>query len=123
MESSTGAQEPSETSLDEVSRLTLEQYKLEAEIVKAKQATYEREAELEYRAKRYAESRRIAHMEAQIRSVIAGILVLATFLIIAYGMMREIQPDALAQYLAPVTGLAGIAVGYFFGRGSTENVE
>jgi hypothetical protein len=28
--------------------------------------------------------------------------------------------EAVTQYMAPITGLAGIAVGYFFGRASNQ---
>jgi hypothetical protein len=55
------------------------------------------------------------------RMLIAAALVLAVILAVFYGLIRGIQPGDYAQYIAPISALAGLAVGYFFGRStSTE---
>jgi len=49
-----------------------------------------------------------------ITAVLVGILGVAIFI----GIAKGISPQILTQYLTPVSGLAGIAIGYFFGRGT-----
>ena len=86
----------------------------------------EREAlreEREYNARAYRDTSRVATLEAYIRAILAGILVIGTIAAVFVGIVRGISGSDLSQYLAPITGLAGLAVGYFFGRGSVGQGE
>jgi len=65
--------------------------------------------------------RDVTRLEANMRACLAGALVVGTLLIVAYGVIAERPAAVLVQYLAPVTGLAGLAVGYFFGQASSGN--
>lgn len=56
--------------------------------------------------------------EARLRGMLAVLLVLGSMGGVLYGLFKQMDPESLTQYLAPVTGLAGIVVGYFFGRES-----
>jgi hypothetical protein len=49
------------------------------------------------------------------RFVLALILVLATVIIVVVGVIQQMDPQDLHQYLSPITGLTGAAVGYWFG--------
>jgi hypothetical protein len=60
--------------------------------------------------------RRVEAVEAYMRVGLASILVIGTLATVLVGILLHISPQNLAQYLAPVSGLAGIAVGYFFGK-------
>jgi len=44
--------------------------------------------------------------------LIVGAIVAYSF----YGMVTHMAPQSLVQYLAPITGLAGAVIGYWFGR-------
>ena len=88
----------------------------------------EREQEMKVEATaREVEARRLAadrdaklrSFEAWVRFVLALFLILGTVLTLFYGLIRGLPASDLSQYLAPVSGLAGIAVGYFFGRESS----
>jgi hypothetical protein len=61
-------------------------------------------------------SRDVTQLEAYMRAFLAAALVLGTLSIVAYGVIARRPADVLVQYLAPITGLAGLAVGYFFGQ-------
>ena len=55
------------------------------------------------------------------RMLIAAALVAAVILAVFYGLIQGVQPGDYSQYIAPISALAGLAVGYFFGRStSTE---
>ena len=60
--------------------------------------------------------RRVEAVEAYMRVTLASLLVIGTLGAVFVGIVVRINPQNLAQYLAPVSGLAGIAVGYFFGK-------
>jgi hypothetical protein len=38
-----------------------------------------------------------------------------------YGMVTHMPPESLVQYMAPITGLAGAIIGYWFGQREGEN--
>jgi len=59
-------------------------------------------------------------VEATVRSVLAGILLIGSVGGVFYGVASGTPAQELTQYLAPITGLAGIAIGYFFGRQSQQ---
>jgi hypothetical protein len=59
---------------------------------------------------------RLVFIESIMRAVLAAILVFGTVGAVFYGIWEGVDSDTLSQYLAPVTGLAGLAVGYFFAR-------
>jgi hypothetical protein len=56
--------------------------------------------------------------ETIVRFTLALLLVLGSVLGVFAGIVAGLGADEVAQFLAPITGLAGIAVGYFFGRAS-----
>jgi hypothetical protein len=53
-----------------------------------------------------------------VRFGLALILVVGSVGGVIVGIAVGLQASTIAQFLAPITGLAGIAVGYFFGRSS-----
>lgn len=59
--------------------------------------------------------------EHRVRAGLAALLVLGAVGGVVWGIARGLPAEELAQYLAPISGLAGIAVGYFFGRQSSSN--
>jgi hypothetical protein len=62
----------------------------------------------------YAEERRVA-VDGRFRGGLAYLIIIALIGITAMGAWRRMPPGDLAQYLSPLTGLAGLAVGYYFG--------
>src|SRR5215469_5477856 len=93
----------------EIRRLQLEQTRADQDALKS---------EREYNAIAYRDTNRVATLEAYMRAALAAILVVGTIAAVFVGILRGITGSDLAQYLAPITGLAGLAVGYFFGRGA-----
>jgi hypothetical protein len=71
----------------------------------------------------YAQRARVAWIEAWIRAGLAVLLVAGTVAAVFLGIAMRLDPEQLAQYLAPITGLAGLAVGYIFGRGAASGGE
>ena len=63
---------------------------------------------------------RFRTVETTVRSVLAGILLIGSVGGVFYGVASGTPAQELTQYLAPITGLAGIAIGYFFGRQSQQ---
>jgi hypothetical protein len=55
-------------------------------------------------------------LEARYRAGLAAALVAGTVAGVMFGIVKGLPAQELTQYLAPVSGLAGIVVGYFFGR-------
>ncbi|MBF6464267.1 hypothetical protein IU427_03610 [Nocardia beijingensis] len=55
-------------------------------------------------------------LEARYRAGLAAALVAGTVAGVIFGIIKGLPAQELTQYLAPVSGLAGIVVGYFFGR-------
>jgi hypothetical protein len=43
-----------------------------------------------------------------------------SLVIIVVGIIRQIPASDLAGYVAPISGLAGLAVGYYFGTAGGE---
>jgi|SRR5215467_180491 len=108
------AKNPEESPTNEVNLTVDEEIRLREIQLKEKQD------ERDYQARAYQDTNlgRLSLLEAYMRSGLAGILVLGTIAAVFVGIIRGIPGSDLSQYLAPVTGLAGLAVGYFFGRGS-----
>lgn len=50
------------------------------------------------------------------RFFLAGVLVLAVVVGVLAGVQSGVEPATLVQYLSPINGFAGLAIGYFFGR-------
>lgn len=65
-----------------------------------------------------------AEQASQLQTFFRGVpLILIVVAVIGYplyAMIYQIPPQDLAQYVAPITGLAGAMVGYWFGSGSTS---
>lgn len=59
---------------------------------------------------------RLKTRETNVRFAIAMILILGAVVGVFAGIVSGMDASEVAQYIAPITGLAGIAVGYFFGR-------
>lgn len=59
-----------------------------------------------------------AGRETLVRFALAMILVIGAVGGVLAGVLLSLDADQVTQYMAPITGLAGIAVGYFFGRAS-----
>lgn len=68
-------------------------------------------------AKEEAEARNKI-LESRYRAGLATALVAGTVAGVMFGIVKGVPAQELTQYLAPVSGLAGIVVGYFFGRES-----
>ena len=60
---------------------------------------------------------RVRWFDVRVRSALAFTLVFGTLTIVAVGLIRGTPTNELGGYLAPISGLAGLAVGYYFGRG------
>ena len=80
--------------------------------------TMAREQELQLQARQAERSDVFQGRETLVRFTIALILVMGAVFGVLFGIIEGLNADEVAQYLAPITGLAGIAVGYFFGRAS-----
>jgi hypothetical protein len=61
----------------------------------------------------------MADRETRVRFALALLLVFGSVTGVFVGIVAGLPADQVAQFRAPITGLAGIAVGYFFGRAST----
>jgi hypothetical protein len=59
--------------------------------------------------------------EARVRLSLALILLVGAVGGVIIGLLLHLPAGELSQYLAPISGLAGIAVGYFFGRESSQH--
>lgn len=88
-----------------------------------RRAVEEREAEHQMRAKVFQAESRIAVLEAYMRAGLAALLVAGLLFAVLFSVLKDVNPSDVAQYLAPISGLAGLAVGYFFGRGSSRGTE
>jgi hypothetical protein len=75
-----------------------------------------REAELNQTLKLRSRELRVKTIEVYFRTLITAILVLILAAAIFVGILKKIPAQDMAEYLAPISGLAGIAIGYFFGR-------
>jgi hypothetical protein len=93
-----------------------DQYQRELHAQEYQAAANRRELEAEAEAK--ANEYKLATRETNVRFAIALILVLGAVVGVFAGIVVGHNAGEVAQYLAPITGLAGIAVGYFFGRAS-----
>lgn len=82
----------------------------------AEQAARERAADLEARLSE--ERVKIESREAWVRFSLALLLIFGAVSGVILAIAIGLDAQAVAQYLAPISGLAGIAVGYFFGRQS-----
>jgi len=69
----------------------------------------------------YESHGRVARLDAYMRALLATLLVLGTLGIVFWGVVSGVDAERLAQYVAPIAGLAGLAVGYFFGRTSSDS--
>jgi hypothetical protein len=73
-------------------------------------------AELRAFADHQKHLRGVALIEEVMRTVLAAILVIGLIGIIAFGVSNHTDPKDLSLLLSPLAGLAGLALGYFFGR-------
>lgn len=87
------------------------------------QAAEKFERELEDRLQRaYVEGQRLAEAEsgrrdALFRGYVLYVVVAAIVLLPFVAMLLELKPETFGSYVAPVTGVAGTIVGYWFGSG------
>jgi hypothetical protein len=66
----------------------------------------------------------VARGEARMRQFLAIVLVIGTLLIVAVGVaLQQENLEKLSLLLAPVIGLTGIAVGYYFGRATPPRIH
>jgi hypothetical protein len=77
-------------------------------------------AELQLRLKLHSRELRVRTIEAYFRTGIAGILVGVLAVALFVGILKGIPAIELAEYVSPISGLAGIAIGYFFGRAADK---
>jgi hypothetical protein len=82
----------------------------------AEQAARVKAADLEGRLSE--ERVKIESREAWVRFSLALLLIFGAVSGVILAIAIGLDAEAVAQYLAPISGLAGIAVGYFFGRQS-----
>jgi hypothetical protein len=61
---------------------------------------------------------RVKTVEVYFRTGLTLLLVAVLAVAILVGIVEGVPAGNLTQYLTPISGLAGIAIGYFFGRGS-----
>jgi hypothetical protein len=52
------------------------------------------------------------------RSIVLLLVVLAIVCMPIVGILKGLSPESFGAYVAPVTGIAGTIVGYWFGAGS-----
>lgn len=52
---------------------------------------------------------------ASLRALLTLMLVAGLLVIVLVGMLTDKDAEEVTQYAAPISGLAGIAVGYWFG--------
>jgi hypothetical protein len=107
-------------------------YELEHEAMEAEQRARQsarldkleykiRAAELNQKLKLRSRELRIKTVETYFRTGIAAILVAILAVAIFVGILKKIPAADLTQYLTPISGLAGIAIGYFFGRAADRS--
>ena len=77
-----------------------------------------REEQLKMRAEYQRHLLWVARWDARMRMTLAIILVVGLFGVVAIGVFNEQAATELSPLVAPLAGLAGLAVGYFFGQGS-----
>jgi hypothetical protein len=85
----------------------------EASVILAREADKEKDAE----ARRRAEAKRL-NLVARAEFVRAIALVVVVVAIVAtpiYAMAAKVVPEDFSTYIAPVTGIAGAVIGYWFG--------
>ena len=63
---------------------------------------------------------RVRSIETYFRTGIAGVLVAVLAVALFVGIVKGIPAIELAEYVSPISGLAGIAIGYFFGRAADK---
>jgi hypothetical protein len=99
-------------------RLELDRQRFELEERRFQLEERRRESDREFEARAFREiaAQRLWAAEVWVRFGLAIGLTLATILLVVVGMLRGITPEQLGLYLASVSSLAAIAVGYFFGR-------
>lgn len=61
---------------------------------------------------------RVKSIEIYFRTILTLLLVIILATAIFVGIIKGVPAGNLTQYLTPISGLAGIAIGYFFGRGA-----
>lgn len=61
---------------------------------------------------------RVRSVEVYFRTALTLILVMILAIAIFVGIIKGVPAGNLTEYLTPISGLAGIAIGYFFGRGT-----
>jgi membrane protein DedA with SNARE-associated domain len=64
---------------------------------------------------------RSAFLETMGRLLLAGILIVGTLAVTLIGVWNDMDSQEVAAFVAPISSLAGIAVGYFFGKSGSAN--
>lgn len=60
----------------------------------------------------------VANRDARFRTVLAFILTVGLFLVVGAGVVSQAAASSLSPLVAPLAGLTGIAIGYYFGQGA-----
>jgi hypothetical protein len=116
-ESESEGQEPQQEDLPPMTAEQFLEYK-KLRLEENKQERVRLKDQQDYEARAYRDTYRVERAEGYTRLGLALLLVIGTLGLILFGIGTGIEPERLSQYLSPISGLAGIAVGYFFGRGS-----
>jgi hypothetical protein len=74
--------------------------------------------QLEMRAEYQQHLLNVAKWDAWVRTTLAIILVVGLFVVVGVGVLNSVTAAQLSPLVAPLAGLTGIAVGYFFGQGA-----
>lgn len=80
-----------------------------------------RTAQLRMRAEFQRHLLHVARWDAWMRMVLAVILVLGLFIVVGVGVVNDRTADQLSPLVAPLAGLAGLAVGHFFSQRPAGN--
>ncbi len=60
----------------------------------------------------------VANRDAQFRTILAFILTVGLFAVVGAGVFSQTTASNLSPLVAPLAGLTGIAIGYYFGQGA-----
>jgi hypothetical protein len=55
-------------------------------------------------------------LDSQARNVVLVIIAIGIIALPVLGILQSVPLNAFAQYLAPFTGISGVAIGYIFGQ-------
>lgn len=96
------------------------QIELESEVRlrEQEQLSKARMAKMKQELRIQARELRVKAIEVYFRTVLTLLLVIILATAIFVGIIKGVPAGNLTQYLTPISGLVGIAIGYLFGRGA-----